>query len=156
MKGVFICRNCHFTLHSNISRVDKIYEDNKITEQVLKDYEHINRKFRENLITHNKSIKNPLNVKIKKYKSLYKNLEAIFEISKQKEFISSRELENWLGKSSSTIRNFFKTRKDILMVCGRIIKEWGKQTKYYLNSNGKNYIKLLFYFRDYYKNKRFL
>lgn len=148
--GAFICRNCHFVIHNDISRVDNIYDDQNIINEVIKDYRNTIRNYKQKLINTNKSIKNPLTSEITKYKALKNYLIAIYEISKEKEVVNNIDLMNKMGKASSTINDFFKKRKNLLEKYGRIID--GKITQYYMNHEGKRIIRLIYYFRDYYRN----
>lgn len=149
-RGGFVCRNCHFVIHEDISRVDKIYDDQNIIREVLIDHKNTIKKYKQNLIYIKDSIKNPLTAENEKYRALMDYLFALFEISKEKGVVTSIDLMNKMGRDSSNISRFFRGRKDILEKYGRIVV--GKPTKYYMNDEGKRIVRLMYYFRDYYSN----
>ena len=149
-KGAFICRNCHFTIHDNIHRIDKIFENDITRRRAYKDYEICVKNYKKKFFTSATKIKDPLNANYKKYKALYVYLDAIFQISVEKGSVSIKDLRNRLGKNISNIYHFFQKRKDLLEKFGTIVRE--DSIKYYMNKEGKNFMELIYYFRDYYKN----
>ena len=87
-KGGYVCHNCHFVTHKDISTVSEIYDDQNIIREVLKDIETAIRKYKQkliqNLIHSRISIKDPLKPEISKYKSFMEYLIALFEVSERK------------------------------------------------------------------------
>ncbi len=152
-RGGYICRNCHFVIHANLSNIDKIYDDSNIIKAVVNDKENTIRKFKHNLIHCDESINESLKPEKTKYESLTKHLFALFEISKLKQKgITRKEIAQYLGNKESTRlleRRTFLGQYIRIRAGGK-----NKDTLYYLKPEGKKIIRLMYYFRDYYKNKK--
>jgi len=152
-RGGYVCRNCHFVIHENLSNVDKIYDDSNIIKAVVNDKENAIRKFKQNLIHCEETINEPLKPEKTKYESLTKHLFALFEISKLKQKgITRKEIAQYLGNKETTKlleRRIFLGQYIRIEAGGK-----NKDTLYYLKPEGKKIVRLMYYFRDYYKNYR--
>jgi len=78
---------------------------------------------------------------------------ALYEISEEKGAITSIDLEEKMNISRVSILKFFTKRRELLEKYGNIIPARGRiPTKYYLNDDGKRIVRLMHYFKNYYKN----
>ena len=157
-KGGYICHNCHFVTHKNISTVGEIYDDQNIIREVVKDIEQSIKKYnKQNLINSRLLIRDPLKPEISKYKSFMEYLIALFEISDRKkrrneeEGVTRDDMLDYLERIGYD--NIFEKRElskkylNIIDGRGRSVK-----TKYYINDEGRRIVRLMYYFRDYYRN----
>ena len=153
-KGGYVCGNCHFVIHTKIELANKIYDDENILKLVLNDRNKTIKKSEQNLIYSSRSIKNPLKLDMKQESlSLRNYFFALYEISEDKGVITSIDLEEKLNISRVSILKFFTKRKGLLEKYGNIIPARGRiPTKYYLNDDGKRIVRLMHYFKNYYKN----
>ena len=154
-EGGYVCRNCHRVIHKNISNIHKIYDDQNLIRKARRDYEKTIHRYKQNLIRGRSSFDNPLKIENRNLKSLMEYLFILFEISEEKSVVSSTDLANKMGRDLSNINRFFSARKKLLEKYGKIIV--GKvysPTRYYMNDEGKRIVRLLYYFRDYYRNYR--
>lgn len=152
-RGGYICANCHTVIHNKyIHLFEKIYEDKNIAKNVLEDYNHVNSGFTPFQFIGN--IKDPLKTSIRMHGSFEKYLTAIFEISKFGYEVTTTSLMKYLGiKDNATILNFFKKNSSFINSNVDIIS--GKAynpTVFNLTSKGKELIKLIYYFKDYYQS----
>ena len=60
------------------------------------------------------------------------------------------DLMNIMSRGRSTVGNFFVIHKNFLNKYGKISRS--RRTNYYLNEEGRSFVRLMIYFRDYYKN----
>jgi len=158
-KGGYVCHNCHYVIHEDVSRAKKIYDEN-IFDNVLNDNQTTKRNFEQNLIHYNQSIKDILVPENSDFKSFLEYLTALFEISEKKtimneeEGVSRQELKRYLEQKSSVWQDVFENRelskKYIRIVEGA--RNGKPPTKYYINDEGRRIVRLIYYFRDYYKN----
>ncbi len=151
--GAFICGNCHMFFHTNILRVDKIFDDPNMVKIVKEGIERVNKKFRDNLIHSTELIKDPLKLDFQMKKAFIDYFFAFSDILKEKKVININNLMSKIGVSSSAINSFFNKRKHILERYGNIIKGKSRYpTEYNLNDYGKTILRLLQYFKNYYEN----
>ena len=154
-KGGYVCHNCHTVIHTDLELAAKIYDDPNVFKKIRKDKEDAIKIYKQNLIHNTELIKNPLKSEIVKFKAFMKYLIAIFRIMEEKGEVSTVDLANEMGKNdSSTIRSFFRRRKSNLEKYGTIVFGDSKNpTRFFMNEEGKNLIKLIFYFKSYYENE---
>lgn len=155
--GGYICRNCHFVIHDDISKISRIYDDQNIIKNVLDDYDLTIRKFERNLIRSNKLIKNPLKTDMKITQTYLDYLIALFEISKRsQDGVTRKDLCEYLGVK---IYDYVFERRSISERFLSTTVESGKTIKYHINEEGKRIVRLIYYFRyyfrDYYNGSRF-
>ncbi|TXT53358.1 MAG: hypothetical protein BAJALOKI2v1_1020007 [Promethearchaeota archaeon] len=152
-EGGYLCCNCHTLIHEDIGKTDLVYEDEKISQIIIKDKNSILEKNKKNLIQNTKSIENILKPSFRIQRSHIKFLFSIYEASKQKNLVTTGDLSKYYNNSVSYSARFFKRRKIFLENYGKI--NWGKgssQTEYYFNKKGKKVVELMIYFKDYYQN----
>lgn len=99
-------------------------------------------------------IRNPLQSEIVKFKAFMKYLIAIFRIMEEKSEVSTIDLADEMGINDvSTIHSFFRRRKNTLEKYGTIkFGDSKNPTRFYMNEEGKNIVRLLFHFKSYYEN----
>ena len=153
-RGGYVCGNCHFVIHTKIELINKIYDDKNIIKAVINDRDRTIKKFEQNLMCHSKLIKEPLKLDMRQESlSLMKYFFALYEISEEKGEITCLDLEKKLNISRSAILKFFTKRKKLLEKYGNIIPARGRiPLKYYMNDDGKKLVRLMTYFKQYYKN----
>ncbi len=151
--GCFMCHNCHFVIHEDLSNIEEIYDDKDILKKVLEDNKSTFIQYKLNLIYNKELTRDPLDIDIRITRTFIKYFFTIFKISEEKGLVTSSELANKMGVKSGAVNLFFNTRKEILEKYGKINYGKGKtQTVYYMNSKGKEIVKLMFYFKNYYQN----
>jgi len=158
--GGYVCRNCHRVIHKKISKVNEIFDDPNIIRKILADKENTIRIYKQSLIRNTVLIKDPLKVEIKKHKALMNYLITLFEISeKTQDGVTRVELANEMGRATfnniSDIGRFFGRRKYILEKYVRIVagKTQTSPIRYYMTDEGRRIVRLIYYFRDYYRNR---
>ncbi len=153
-KGGYVCGNCHFVIHTKIELINKIYDDKNIIKAVINDRNRTIKKYEQNLIHSSKLIKDPLKIDMRQESlSLMNYFFALYEIPEEKVEITSLDLEKKMRISRSAILKFFKKRKELLEKYGNIIPARGRiPLKYYMNDDGKKIVRLMNYFKKYYKN----
>ena len=160
-KGGYICRNCHRVIHENISLVNKIYDEQNIIRTVLKDIENTIKYYKQSLICSTELIRDPLKLELKKYRPFMEYLIALFEISERKRIlkieqggVTRKDMLDYLGYIK--YGNIFEKRnvsEKYVEIVNRKISRGGKPTKYYyINDEGRKIVRLMYYFRDYYRN----
>lgn len=151
-QGGYICSNCHRVLHTKIPYIKEIYNDSDLYKKAIRDREEILKKYKQNLIYDKKSVGNPLELEFKRYTEFMDNLFALFEISKKKkDGVTRNDLANYLKMRSQDIfekRKF--SRKYVKIVAG---SGQTSPKKYYITYEGKRIVRLIYYFRDYYKER---
>ena len=152
-KGGYVCGNCHFVIHTKIELINKIYDNKNIIKLVINDRNKTIKKAKQNHIYSLRSIKDPLKLDMKQESlSLRNYFFALYEISEEKGVITSIDLEEKMNISRVSILKFFTKRKELLEKYGNIIPARGRiPTKYYLNDDGKRIVRLMHYFKNYYK-----
>jgi len=139
------------TFYPHLSNVDKIYDDQNIIKAIFDNKKNTIRKFKQNLIYSTESINDPLKPEKENYESLIKYLFALFEISKRKQGgITRKDMANYLGYKES--RHVFERRKFLEQYVRIVVGEKKRATLYYLKPEGEKIVRLMYYFRDYYKN----
>ncbi len=150
-KGGYVCHNCHFVIHEDISIVNKIYEDQNIMREVLKDNENTIRHYKQSLIHSIESIKDPLKSENHLHRPFMDYLIALFEISKRKQGgVTRDEILNYLGQKS--FGKIFEKRKVSEKYLRIVAGTTQRPTRYYINDEGRRIVRLMYYFRDYYRN----
>ncbi|MFX1340566.1 MAG: hypothetical protein ACFFDK_18295 [Promethearchaeota archaeon] len=150
-KGGYVCRNCHFIIHDDISNVDEIFGDENLINSIINIKKKTIRKFRQNLIYSREDIKDILKPEREQYESIIKYLFALFEISKRKQGgVTRKDLANYLGYKES--RGVFERRKFSKQYIRIVAGGKNRETLYYLKPEGEEIVRLMYYFRDYYKN----
>ena len=152
-KGGYLCPNCHRVIHKDISIIDKIYDEPNMLKKILEDNKNTIRKHEQNLVYYRESIKNPLKPQRDRHETFMEYLIALYEISRSKrkqEGVTRKEIKNYLGLGTTSrgiyvFENREVTRQYLKIVDGSLIK-------YYIPEEGKRIVRLIYYFRDYYKN----
>ena len=156
--GGYLCKNCHFVIQYSrldLQLLNTIYEDKNTVKDILKDYNYVKKRFK--LLKDESIIEQPLNKTIDINESLIRYLDAFYEISQQGLNIRIKNLMNYLGLSVGGVSAFFRRHWSFI---NYFIDTKYKDPKsftsfkntYVLTEMGKNYIELIYYFRDYYKN----
>ncbi len=154
--GGYICRNCHFIIHNDISNIDEIFDDPNIIISIINNKTEITRKFTQNLIYSSEEIKYILKPEKEQYVILKNYLFALFEISNQKKEngedigVTRNDLMNYLGYKwyGGVLEKRSFLERYIKIVSGN---RWSP-TLYFLTPEGEKIVNLMYYFRDYYKN----
>ena len=151
-EGGYVCGNCHRVVHTKIPYIGKIYNDPDLSKKALKDKEDSIKRNRQNLIHVTRSIGDPLKLEKKNYTGFMENLIALFEISKRKrEGVSRNDIADYLKMRSQDVfekREFSRKYVKIIAGSGRTSPK-----KYYITLEGKRIVRLIYYFRDYYKER---
>ena len=149
-EGGYVCGNCHRVVHTKIPYIEKIYNDPDLYKKALKDKKDSIKKNRQNIIHVKESIGNPLKLEKKNYIGFMENLIALFEISKsERDGVTRNILADYLGMRSQDVfekRKFSRKYVTIVAGSGRTSPK-----KYYITLEGKRIVRLIYYFRDYYK-----
>jgi len=155
-KGAFICCNDHMVIHESSSGIDKIFDDKNMLRKVLEDNEDTIKRYKQSLIHNMKNkilIKDPLNLKGIKRRPLMKLLMTLFEISEEKGVVNTNDIMNNTKLSKSAVGYLFQVKREFLKNYGELIIGKGHTpTKYYMNDEGRRIIRLIYYFRDFYRN----
>lgn len=104
-------------------------------------------KYKQNLIRSNNLIKDPLKSEITNTRTFMDFLIALFEISKKKQDgVTRKDMLDYLGiKSYDNIFEKRKVSEKYVSIVDR------RPIKYYINDEGKKIVRLMYYFRDYYR-----
>jgi hypothetical protein len=152
-KGAFICSNDHMVIHETIS--NKIFEDKEINIANFNDHKNTLERFKQIFVRMENIdlIKDPLKLGRSKRRPLMKFLRAIFEISEQKGVVTTGDLMNKANLSKSAVGYLFNVKRELLEKYGELVIGKGHtQTNYYINDDGKRIMRLIYYFRDFYRN----
>ncbi|MEE9378748.1 MAG: hypothetical protein V3V33_12020 [Candidatus Lokiarchaeia archaeon] len=151
-EGGYVCGNCHRVVHTKIPYIEKIYNDPDLCKKALNDKEDSIKLNRQYLIHGTRSIGDPLKLEKKNYTGFMENLIALFEISKRKrDGVTRNDLADYLEMRSQDVfekRKF--SRKYVKIVAG---SGQTSPKKYYITLEGKRIVHLIYYFRDYYKER---
>jgi len=150
-KACYICHNCHAVFHKDTSLIDQIYDDQNKIKKILIDKVKVIKKFKQNIIYNTDLIKDPLKTEKTRYDSFMEYLIALYEISKTiDDGVTRKDIKNYLKHTSQW--TIFETR-DYSDKYVRIISGTKQRaTRYYITDEGKKIVRLIYYFRDYYKN----
>lgn len=154
-RGGYICSNCHFVIHSDLSHIDEIFDDKNMVKKVLCDKHTTLEKFKQNLIHNNKFIEDVLKPEKVSYKSIIEYLFALFKISREKQSgVTRKELLEYLGYKY--YKGVIERRKFLEKYVRIIAREAGRygETLYFLTPEGENIVRLMYYFQEYYRNLR--
>lgn len=153
-EGGYLCKNCHSVINYSTNRLKllkNIYDNKTLEKKVLEDYNFVKRQFKP--IKNINSVGEPLKKNILIMDVLKEYIDAFYEISQRKAFITVPDLKEYFKnhRHESTIRRTLKKNKFFRIFTDVVI---GKQNlkKYNLTQKGKIYIELIHYFRDDYKN----
>ncbi len=152
-KGGYLCPNCHRVIHKDLSIIDKIYDEPNMFNKILEDIENTIRKHEQNLVYYIESIENPLKSQRDKHVTFMEYLIALYEISKSKrkqDGVSRKEIKNYLGLGTASRGIYVFETREISRKYLKIVD--GSPIKYYITDEGKRIVRLMYYFRDYYKN----
>ena len=147
-KGGYLCCNCHRNLHKDLSILDEIYDDKIILRKTREDNERTKNLFKQNLVYYKTSIKNPLKSQKIRYDTFVEYLIALYEISMLKGEqggVTRKDIQNFLGFDTY---NYSFEKRDIFKKYMRIVKE--RTVSYYITEEGKQIVRLIYHFRDYY------
>lgn len=155
-KGCYICANCHTVFHYKFNHLlDDIYEDEKIRKKILKDYSNAINK--STCINNKLSlIGNPFKKSIIIDESIVRYLTGIYNITELGVDVTTKNLLSYLGlspASHSSVHNFIKRKGKFLAKYINIIRgKSHKSTKFTLTKEGKELIKLIYHFKNYYSS----
>jgi len=153
-EGGYLCKNCHSVINYSTNRLKllkNIYDNTTLEKKVLEDYNFVKKQF--TLIQNINSVGTPLKKNILITDVLKEYLNAFYEISNRKAYVTVPDLKKYFKnqRHETTIRRTLKNNKFFRFFVDVVI---GKQNlkKYYLTEKGRKYIELIHYFKDYYKN----
>jgi len=155
-RGGYLCTNCHTVIQYSPYRLkllSEIYKDDILIKEIKNDHLSVKNNFK--LFQNISSIKNPLKCDIQIYESYEKYLDAIYELSLQRYDVTPQTLKDHLGFSSlGGVYAFLSRHEDFIRYFVEIEhrEKYSIPPKYILTEQGKIYIELLQYFREYYKN----
>ena len=147
-KGGYLCCNCHRNLHKDLSILDEIYDDKIILRKIWEDNERTKNFFEQNLVYYKTSINNPLKSQNIRYDTFVGYLIALYEISMLKGEqggVTRKDIQNFLGFDTY---NYSFEKRDIFKKYMRIVNE--RTVSYYITEEGKQIVRLIYHFRDYY------
>ncbi len=121
--------------------------------KILEDNENTIKKHEQNLVYYIKSIENPLKPQRDRHLTFMEYLIALYEISRsksQQDGVTRKDIKNYLGLGTASrgiyvFENRVISRKYLKIVDGSPIK-------YCITEEGKRIVRLIYYFRDYFKN----
>ena len=152
-KGGYLCSNCHRVIHKDLSIIDKIYDEPNMFNKILEDNENTIRKHEQNLVYYIESIENPLKPQRDRHVTFMEYLIALYEISKSKkkqDGVNRKEMKNYLGLGNASRGIYVFENREISRKYLKIVD--GSPIKYYITKEGKRIVRLIYYFRDYFKN----
>lgn len=151
--GGFICANCHNVIgysSTHLKLLDEIYQNENLVDTILNDCKSVKNRFR--LFQDIHSIKDPLERDTQTTDTCEKYLDAIYKISQRGEEITNNSLAQHLNLNSATVRGYLIEKESFYKNFFEIDIGRNRLKKYILTDQGKKYIELMHYFRDYYKN----
>jgi hypothetical protein len=149
-KGAYLCSNCH-TLYDMeyYNVIDEIYDNKEVSNRVKDDYLDICNRFKPISKTMVRKVKDPLMKTIKIRDNFISFITVIYEFNKANIDATNEMISNHLSVNYSGVKSFFFKRRDFLK---RYVNfSYGKPTKYSLNDKGRNLVRLLNYFIQYYR-----
>lgn len=152
-KGGYLCSNCHRVIHKDMSIIDKVYDEPDMLKKILKDNEKTIRKHKANLVYYRESIKNPLKPQRDRHVTFMEYLIALYEIStskKKQDGVTRKEIKNYLGLGTISRGIYVFENREVSRSYLKIVG--GSPIKYFITVEGKRIVRLMYYFRDYYKN----
>ena len=152
-RGGFLCPNCHRVIHKDMSIIDKIYDEPNMVKKICEDNRNTIRKHEQNLVYYRDSIKNPLKPQRDRHETFLKYLIALYEISRSKrkqEGVTRKEIKNYLRLGTKSRGIYVFENREVTRHYLKIVD--GSPIKYYITEEGKRIVRLIYYFRDYYKN----
>ena len=147
-KGGYLCCNCHRNLHKDLSILGEIYDDKIILRKVREDNDRTKNFFKQNLVYYKGSINNPLKSQNIRSDTFAEYLIALYEISMLKGEqggVTRKDIQNFLGFDTY---NYSFEKRDIFKKYMRIVKE--RTVRYHITEEGKQIVRLIYHFRDYY------
>ena len=121
--------------------------------KILEDNENTIRKHEQNLVYYIESIENPLKPQRDRHVTFMEYLIALYEISKSKkkqDGVNRKEMKNYLGLGNASRGIYVFENREISRKYLKIVD--GSPIKYYITKEGKRIVRLIYYFRDYFKN----
>ena len=152
-KGGYLCSNCHRVIHKDLSIIDKIYDEPNMFNKILEDNENTIRKHKQNLVYYIESIENPLKPQRDRHVTFMEYLIALYEITRSKrkqDGVTRKEIKNYLGLGTASRGIYVFETREISRKYLKIVD--GSPIKYYITEEGKRIVRLMYYFRDYFKN----
>ncbi len=152
-KGGYLCANCHTIIHyKHIHILDKIYDNDEIVKSVFNDYKNVCNKY--TLIHRKRTIRDPLKKDIIIDESIERYLTAIYEISKSEHDVTSTALMNYMGLTRTRpILIFFRRKNSFIKNYVKVVVGRGRHpTKFVLTEEGKDAIKIIQHFKNYYSS----
>lgn len=154
-KGGFVCANCHNVLgysSDHLKLLNKTYKDMNLAEKILDDYNSVKKKFR--IFYNVPSIKDPLETNNQITDSYSKYLNAVYKMTQEGTNITHSSLSHYLKLSRATVSEFLNKNKYFFQNFVVLTIGSNRLKKYILTDQGKKYIELIYYFKNYYKNLR--
>ena len=152
-KGGYLCPNCHRVIHKDMSIIDWIYDEPDMLKKILEDNKNTIRKHEQNLVYYRESIKNPLKPQRDRHETFMEYLIALYEISRSRrkqEGVTRKEIKIYLGLGTTRRGIYVFENREVTRQYLKIVD--GRPIKYYITEEGKRIVRLIYYFRDYYKN----
>ncbi|KKK44019.1 hypothetical protein LCGC14_0774930 [marine sediment metagenome] len=152
-KGGYLCPNCHRVIHKDMSIMDKIYDKTNMLKRILEDYKTTTIKHEQNLVYFRESIKNPLKSQYNRHETFMEYLIALYEISRstrKQDGVTRKEIKSYLGLGTKSRGIYVFENREVSSQYLKIID--GRPIKYYITEEGKRIVRLIYYFRDFYKN----
>ncbi len=153
--GGFVCGNCHTVFHFDkyIPLLEEIFEDKAIINNIIEDYENVRDKYSP---IYNASVGDPLKTSKAQYGKFQNYLMSIYAISNSGNDVTHSTLSEYMGLAIPSIFKFFKQNKKLVSKYIDInigSSGWnGEETKYSLNADGEELIRVINHFRDYFSS----
>lgn len=152
-QGGYICCNCHVVIHTDLSLINKIYDDQNIIRKIVMDKENVIKKYRNNLIDSTESNKDPLRAEIARSYSYWAYLEALYIITNGKQGgVSRSEIKDYFKQKG--YGNIFEKREFSKKYVRIVAGTEQRPTMYYITDEGRIIVRLIYYFKNYYLNFR--
>ncbi len=152
--GGYICKNCHKVMdYSSIhlQLLEEIY-DKAHMKEITNDYNLVKKRFK--IYRYKESIGDPLKKDREVNESYERYLDAIYKLSQQGQEITHKSLANYLSIKRHAVFQYLKNNKSFFREFIEVnigIGHGHGPTEIFLTEQGKQYIELMYYFRDYYK-----
>ncbi|MFX1453193.1 MAG: hypothetical protein ACFFCM_20335 [Promethearchaeota archaeon] len=152
--GGYICSNCHTVIqYKLIHLLEDIYENKFIENKIIEDYKNAQYKFTTMDKIKGVVIYDILEKKVKINETFDRYLTAIYEISNFKSDVTISDLIEYTGFDQSTIHRFFYKNSDLVRQSIEIkVRGAPKPTIFSLTEKGREYLSLIYHFKNYYSN----
>ncbi|MBA7553472.1 hypothetical protein ES705_46064 [subsurface metagenome] len=153
-KGGYICSNCHTVIeYKLIHLLNDIYENKNIVKKILNDYNSTHRRFTLMNDLSDVVTKAPLKKSLHINETFERYLTAIYEISKSKNEVTISDLARFTGLKPVTIYKFFKKNSRLLKLSLEMkIGVAPTPTRFILTEKGREFISLIYHFKNYYSS----